>query len=307
MLGGLNGEGSLPPAPFIVGVGRSGTTLFRLMLDSHPDLAIPPEANFLVRLIRNSEVSPVSKDWFMGALMDSSKWRDFHVETQLLRKRIAELNPFTMSDAVRTVYKLYAERFGKARWGDKSTKSIAHMSVIQRLLSEARFIHVIRDGRDVALSRNKWLSKKTSIQEAAERWVSKIRKARRQARELNYYLEVRYEDLVLHTETTLKDVCHFVDLSWDPAMLYYYKESKKRLDEFQDCTKGDGTFRKAEERRRKHDLTSEPPQRDRVGCWKKEMSSVDRERFENIAATTLDDLGYEISTNLRPASLIAKA
>src|SRR5438034_456487 len=118
-------ELSLTPVPFIVGAARSGTTLLRLMLDSHPELAIP---------------------------------------------------------------------------------------------AEARFIHLIRDGRDVALSVRSVPFGPNSIREAAEWWASSIRSAREQANELRFYREVRYEDLVLDTEGALREICRFIDLDWHPGL-----------------------------------------------------------------------------------------
>lgn len=267
------------------------------MLDAHPDLAIPPEANFISLLIQDCEGSKDPRKCFLETLTSDGKWSDFHVETEILRQRIAVLNPFSLSDAIRAFYKLYAERFGKSRWGDKSTTSIVNMSMIQKALPEARFIHLIRDGRDVALSRSKWIFG-NSIRDAAERWVSRIRKARRQVRDLNYYMEIRYEDLVLHSERSLKEVCQFIDLPWNSAMLDYYKTSKHRLAELEDCIKCDGRFLKAEERRRKHQLTKKPPAGDRIGRWRTEMTDSDREWFEKLAGKLLEDLGYEISCNL---------
>jgi hypothetical protein len=290
-------KGSLTPVPFIVGVGRSGTTMFRLMLDAHPELTIPPATNFIPRLIQDYEEASNPGDCFVQVLTSNGKWPDFHIKVEALRQRIAALSPFDIGDALRAFYQLCAERSGKPRWGDKSTKNTTHMSMIQKVLPEAHFIHLIRDGRDVALSRSKWVFKDNSVREAGERWVSKIRKARRQAKELTHYLEIRYEDLVLHTESTLKQVCHFIDLRWDPVMLDYYKESENRLNELQDCIEHDGRFRTAQERRRKHQLLSRPPQKDRIGCWKKELSDTDRQWFESLAGELLQNLGYELSTN----------
>src|SRR5437667_334686 len=182
---GSNMKESRTCAPFIVSTPRSGSTMFRLMLDAHPELAIPPEANFMSRVILKCEMSI-----------------------------------------------------------------------------------------------NKWVWARP-IPKVAKRWASAIHQARSQAKDLRYYMEIRYEDLVLHTESTLKEVCHFIDLRWDPVMLAYYKTAKERIDEFQDSMKHDGRFLKAEERRGQLHLTSKPPQRERIACWKNEMSSGDRELFEN--------------------------
>ena len=80
---------------------------------------------------------------------------------------------------MRTFFELYAEREGKPRWGDKTPNYVKRMKQIQRTIPEARFVHMIRDGRDAALSRFKRLLKEPPPMETvAERWVKKIEGAR---------------------------------------------------------------------------------------------------------------------------------
>src|SRR4029079_13301982 len=96
---------------------------------------------------------------------------------------------------------------------------------IQALLPEARFIHLIRDGRDVALSYQKAGANNLPLYESARDWAAQVRATRRQVRELSYYLEVRYENLMLEPEKTLRRICEFLDLAWDPAILVHISES----------------------------------------------------------------------------------
>ena len=77
---------------------------------------------------------------------------DFGIDVDALGDAIRPAGPFDLTRALRTFYRLYAEKFGKSRWGDKTPMYFASMGAVQRVLPEARFIHVIRDGRDVALS-----------------------------------------------------------------------------------------------------------------------------------------------------------
>ena len=73
------------------------------------------------------------------------------------------------------------------------------MRKIERALPEARFVHVIRDGRDVALSIRDRAVKEHPIDRIAERWVRRITRAREQAKRLAHYEEIRYENLILDT------------------------------------------------------------------------------------------------------------
>lgn len=294
---GARSAETLTPSPFIVGAGRSGTTLLRLMLDAHPDLAIPPETHFIRRAAKACKHAPNPRQAFLDAVTSHRKWGDHGVPGDLLMQRIAAIEPFDLGEALRTFYELYASRFGKQRWGDKTPPYVHRMTLIQGLLPEAHFIHIIRDGRDVALSvKDLWFGA-NSVEEAAQRWRSLIEKARYQSRELSHYMEIRYEDLVLSPESTLREISGFVDLSWNPSMLDYHKTAEERMGEIHRdiaAPKGEQQLVRGEERRAIHSLASKPPQRDRVGRWKQEMTATDRERFEEVAGETLRELGYDV-------------
>ncbi len=169
-----------PPAPFIVGVTRSGTTLLRLMLDAHPDLAIPPETHFVMDVIRagkkNRDVQA-----FHEAFVENRRWDDFDLDSGELLKRLKRLEPLDARGALRCFYDMYAERMGKSRWGDKTPGYQVKMRRIHRNLPEARFIHLIRDGRDVVLSQWSKAQTPTPIEDAAKRWQQRVRLTQRLA------------------------------------------------------------------------------------------------------------------------------
>jgi hypothetical protein len=284
-----------PPAPFVVGAERSGTTLLRLMLDAHPDLAVPPETHFIDRAVEACRDARDPRRAFIETVTSHRRWGDFRIEGDNLERRISGIEPFDLGEALRAFYGLYAQKFGKTRWGDKTPKYVHSMELIHRLLPEARFVHIIRDGRDVALStRDLWFGP-DSVEEAAQKWRSLIEKARVQSREVPHYLEIRYEDLVSETEPTLRRICEFVDLRWDPGMLSYHETAEERMSEIyrdMESPKGKRVVR-GEMRRSLHTLTGSPPQRDRIARWKEGMTIEDRKRFEDAAGETLRELGYE--------------
>ncbi len=150
------------------------------------------------------------------------------------RARFEAIPRFNTSDALRAFYELYAEKQGKERWGDKTPDYIKRMRRIKRVLPEAHFIHVIRDGRDVTLSTNKRIIERghrdpLPAKRSARRWRNRIEKARADSPRLGEYLEIRYEDLVIDTEPTLRRVCEFIELEFEPAMLRYHETAAERL------------------------------------------------------------------------------
>ncbi len=163
------------------------------------------------------------------------------------------------------------------------------------MLPEARFIHLIRDGRDVALSlREVWFGQDTSVEEHLANWRRRIELTRQLAAGCPHYMELRYEDLVRESEAELRRVCDFVELPFQPRMLQYFEGAATRLDEAVPWYNPDGTVRVTrEERLFNHRFTSFPPLESRVFRYQREMSDEVRQRCEAIAGPLLIELGYE--------------
>jgi hypothetical protein len=282
------------PVPFVVGVNRSGTTLLRMMLDAHPQLTMPPETHFAPELIEAAESGSATPEELLGTITRQREWGDFGLSDEELLTRFRALDPLTAGGALRAFYDAYAERVGKPRWGDKTPIYVKSMRRIERALPEARFVHVIRDGRDVALSIRDRAVKEHPIDRIAERWVRRITRAREQAKRLSHYREVRYEALILETEPTLREVVEFAALPWDDAILDYHERSADRLEEMRRELPSEGkrTTLSVERRMKTHARTTERPDPKRVSRWRESMDRADRELFESIAGPLLRELGY---------------
>ena len=284
-----------PPAPFVVGVGRSGTTLLRLMLDAHPELAIPPETHFLPDLIDRAKAEATAES--LGDVITTARnWGDFGLDEDELRARLDDTEPHA-GPAARTFFGLYAEGHGKARWGDKTPIYVESMRPIASVLPEARFVHLIRDGRDVALSRRKrGMGAGKPMANTAARWRNRIEDARKQSRRLKErYVELRYEDLVADPEPALRQICELCELEFDPAMLAHSERAGERLGELGDLSAADGRrARSGEERAAAHALAKQAPSGERVGTWQSEMSAAERAEFEEVAGELLRELGYKV-------------
>jgi hypothetical protein len=289
-------SGEIPPAPFIVGATRSGTTLLRLMLDAHPDMAIPSETHFIPDLIKTYRLESASPERLCEVVTSHRRWGDFHLDATALLERFRAIDAINPGDATRAFFQLYAEREGKSRWGDKTPGYVREMHRIQSVLPEARFIHLIRDGRDVALSVLGMNWGPSTVPEAAFRWKKRILRAREQAPRIGHYVEIRYEDLVRDTEATLRRVCEFTDLPYDEAMLRYHERAEERLREKdRDLDRGpEKEPQPAEARMESHALATEPPNPERIERWRTEMSREDRAVYEELAGELLADLGYEV-------------
>lgn len=286
--------------PIIVGSPRSGTTLLRFMLDSHPNLAIPPETGFFQIAQDLRQEGDVLRKEFFKSLVEFPAgipaWPDFEIPREQFWASLMEIEPFNVAEGFRTFYRLYAARFGKTRWGDKTPLYCMKLDEIRKILPEARFIHLIRDGRDAALSlRKMWFSPGWQIETQAAYWRDCVLAARNAGVNRPDYLEVRYEDLILKTPETLKQICTFIDLPYDEVVLSYYTHTPARLKEHKGRYRPDGTpLLTQDQRLRQQKRTMEPPDPACVFAWKSAMSPEERERFQLVAGDLLGDLGYEL-------------
>ncbi len=293
-------------APFIVANPGSGTTLLRMMLDAHSELAIPPETHFIPDVIRRAreirsehDRKPTPQE-LTEVITANRRWGDFHLDQAALRERMNRDGRASARRALRAFYSLYAEGQGKSRWGDKTPDYLLTMNRISQTLPEARFIHLVRDGRDVALSRRRWRERAGGQPRPVEAWASQWRRwiteGRDQGAKVDHYLEIRYENLVEETESTLREVCEFAGLGFEPGMLSYHERAQERLRELDQALPAeDGKgAREAEHRQAKHAMTAAPPQAVKVEEWRSQMSPADRATFEAEAGDLLTELGYPL-------------
>lgn len=287
----------MAPAPFVVGVGRSGTTLLRMMLDAHPEVSIPPETSFFRTLRLGLPAQGDPHEFFLATVARVQQWNSFGLDLQTLAKAVGAIQPFHLGEALRVFYRAYAARFSKLRWGDKTPANLLEMEEIQRVLPEARFLHLIRDGRDVAVSLGQVWWGPGTVRESAEEWVRLIREARHQCAHLRHYLEVRYEALVRHPRRTLEDVCAFLELPWNDVVLDYHLRAAQRLEESRfDYRDGKGRLvATAAQRVAALERTTHPPDVSRIGRWRSAMSQTDCEVFVQVAGDLLRDLGYQVA------------
>ena len=274
--------------------------MLRLILDAHSELAIPPETGFLTLKAELTGHGDSLREKFFQAVINhptetSPAWPDFEIPEQTFWLALTQINPFTISEGYRAFYRLYAARFGKQRWGDKTPIYCRYLNVIRRALPESRFIHIIRDGRDAALSlRRMWFSPGWDIETQASYWRDCVVAARQAGIGYDDYIEVRYEELVMNTREVIEKVCSHAGITFEDNMLSYYKRAAERLREHKGRSLANrGQFLTQEQRFEQQRRTTEPPDPACVFAWKRTMNLHERKRFSAVAGGLLKKLGYE--------------
>jgi hypothetical protein len=184
---------------------------------------------------------------------------------------------------------LYAETRGKPLVGDKTPSYVTSIPKLHTLWPEARFVHIVRDGRDVCLSVMNWKKadrtagryatwEEDPVSTTALWWERKVRQGRDGGGSLpeGLYHEVRYEDLIDHPERECVRLCEFLGLPYDDAMPRFH-EGKTRVD-LPDL--------------KRTPKTAWLPVTSGLRNWSSEMPAEDLERFEAAAGDLLGELGY---------------
>lgn len=268
---------------FIVGAGRSGTTLLRLILAGHSRLHIPPETWFVRPLVKElpltERLSATQVDRAIGLMIEDYRWPDMGIPPEELRHRVAMLNGPRLVDVVNIVYQHHLALAGKQRFGDKTPIYIDVIPQLSVLYPGAKFIHLIRDGRDVAIS-NIDLGWDRYYERANFEWTLAMAKRREYLSSpyASHILDVRYEDLVSNLEATVKQVCDFLGEAFEPAML-----------EWQQLT-----TLVPERERHIHGKLGQPVSSDAIAVWRRKLSGPECFAIEACLHNDLRQLGYQL-------------
>lgn len=264
---------------FIVGCPRSGTTLLRLMVDGHSRLAVPPESHFIVALSTPRRLRRVLRPATVDDVLPYLSARDWDVSHDDVRAAVAQAAPRSYAALVATVFSTYAAARGKPRWGDKTPRYVDHLARLAELFPDARFIHLIRDGREVAasLAERRWGPQSAVLN--AFVWRRAIHRGRGAARGLGgRYMEVRYEDLVADAEAQLRRICDFLGEAYEPEMLAY--------------SSGDRAGRVAGSTGSSH--LAKPPTAG-LRDWRAGLTPLEQRGVEAVCREALARLGYPLA------------
>lgn len=279
----LNNSGNHPF--FIVGSGRSGSTLLRMILSSHPVVSIPPETWYILPLVKefplNSQLTIKEVQGVVEIITSHYRWPDFQIDSNIIKERARELNKPFLRDVISLVYEHYLQKENKLIWGDKTPPYIQCVKELNILYPDAKFIHLVRDGRDVARSfqgkrwAGRWLYGNTY------EWKESIQYY------LNYmqedvskkFINIKYEDLVLNTEDTICNICNFVGLKYSESMLDWMSTVENKIPK-REAKIHKKLFRK--------------PEKSDVFRWKNEMSLREVFVIESFLSDELKKMDYEV-------------
>jgi hypothetical protein len=264
------------PPFFIVGSARSGTTLLRLMLNSHRAVAIPPESRFITQLWTGRD--EVEIDELMAKLDGNKRFQTWDLPIAAVKRELDGRSYARYAEVMEAAYCAYARAQGKRRWGDKTPRYVMHIPFLASLWPDARFIHLIRDGRNVALSYADVPFGPKNVAMAAKLWSDRVQVGLRDGRALGgkRYLEINYEDLVEDPEGETKDLCEFLHLDFDPGMLNYPEEAAGA----------------ALPRAKLFNPHVTQPPKPQLRSWEESMPDDHVEIFEVVAGDVLSELGY---------------
>jgi len=277
--------GSLSCRPlFIVSSGRAGTTLLRSMLVAGGQIAIPPEAQVIPIAIRRY-LSAQPLGWYdlcrlIVALFESShNFPLWEANLHPVYERLFNLPPAerSLARAIDEIFRCYAaQKFPQAvQWGDKSPLNTFYWRWIHRTFPQARFVHLLRDGRDAIAS---MVARGRRVEEATRRWKLSVEQAVELQNRLDasQFLEIRYENLVLEPVATLKQVCEFIGVEYKSRMLDFWKSPTT-----------------IEHRHYEHHRNlGKPLFTDSIGKWSQRLSPAQQQYILSQTSALLQHLGY---------------
>jgi hypothetical protein len=277
------------PYVFIVGASRSGTTLLRRLIDAHRDIAITRETHWIVDVLQGNDAvapeAPVTPD-LLSRLLTEERFTRMGIDRAELERLVSDAAPPSYAQFVTAAFDQHGATHGKRLVGDKVPGYVTEVPTLQSLWPGARFVHMIRDGRDVCLSVLDWQRAgrevtrfsawpEDPVSVAALWWERRVRLGREAGAALppELYYELRYEALVADAAGECEALCAFLGVPFDERMLRFH-EGRERHDP--------GLSAKKAWR----------PVTAGLRDWRTEMGEEDLERFEAAAGGLLDELRY---------------
>lgn len=274
---------------FITGTGRSGTSLLQSMLAAHPQICLPPETHFIRKyLIKHNRINHQLRKTLKN-------------DPELARLNISDKlnhlidNVDTPANLYRQILSAYRESNIQNLYGDKDPRNIDYIHTINKQLSNSKFIHIIRDPRDVVLSRTRanW-SKNSPLFLHAAIYNAQVTRGRKQKQLLGdkRYHEIHYESLLAKPKESLGKLCQFLEIPFDEKMLSDFGNAAKKL-----ISQRELQWKKE---------TLGPLLTDNSNKWAGIFSDYQVKMIEEICPFAFDELGYSRHKTTEKHSLFQK-
>jgi protein-tyrosine sulfotransferase len=277
---------------FIIGSGRSGSTLLRRMLNNHSMLGIPPETYVLGEVIKRYRQNR-SLEW--GDLVDlilstfafHPEFDTFDMSLQPLVQELqgAPINNRNLAYILDSFFHYSCEKRDKncVRWGDKTPSNTFMLERIFSVFPDATFIHILRDGCDVVSSYVE-AGIYSSYEEAANRWRISVRLVEKfYKRYPNAGITIKYENLVAEPQRTLTKICSFLEVGYEESMLQ--NSADIDIGKLGDV-----------EKRKHHANVKNALTTTSIGKGRAILSDDQKKKIDNIIGRLLQRLGYEKCT-----------
>jgi hypothetical protein len=273
---------------FIVACPRSGSTMLGAMLGGHPDAICPPEAQFIIDCMPASNLSAaIDANAVLGDIMRHRRFRTWPFNL----KRKPELTTMSYRSVIEWVVAQYAaahERPAPKIWIDQSIL-VRHIWKLLELFPDARFIHLVRDGRGVAASIIPLDWGPMGVLSAARHWIEHLAHgfAAEATLGADRIIRVQYESILAEPEATMKRLSSFLGIEFCPAMLVPAGIDLPAHTRYQ------------------HTLIGAPLDAKRIGAWRHSLTKREIEIYEALTGDLLPLLGYEVlSGPLQPPSRV---
>lgn len=270
---------------FIIGCERSGTTLLMSMLNCHSKIAIPYESHFIISYYNklayyNNLNNDKDKYHMVSDILQHERVIEWDKKIDINKIDYKNCNNF--SEIINAIYDEYARLRYKQVWGDKTPLYSEYMDIINKLFPDSKFIHIIRDGRDVALSLKK-LWYQGQLLNGLDYWCKTAFLAHKMGNMLptDRYYEIHYESLVTDPRLELKGICSFLNIEYEDEMLRYHNYSE-------DYLKGRINSH--------HKNLKLKPMKNRVYIWKKELGFLEKQLISYMYYGYLSYFNYETTT-----------
>lgn len=250
------------------------------MLDTHSAVAVPPESYFVVPLLRQRDTlgsGPDAIELASERIRQAPSFQEWRLPREELDRVAGRAE--SLPHLLLGLYEAYASHHGKSRPMDKTPYHVRHINTIAANLP-ARFVHLIRDGRDTALSLSKAPFGPDSFPRAIRYWREHVSAGRRAGSGLPHdqYYELRYEELVADPAGELLRLCDWLGLAFETRMLSYQRRGVELIADLRSSQHLTGI--------------TEPIQEDR-SRWREVLTADQLALADHLAGDLLSDLGYE--------------